>query len=329
MKTGRQWSRYSVVVLAFAGVLIAAVPAFSHLASRTTAGGVVGARDHWAVQPIKWTLNPSTTNAKVQDTSTRPVDVVIQASFDTWIGAPNTALTVSRQPDSSQTTFGNDGVNLICFVCKDSTGSVFSGVETLAVTLTTTSTSPGTVGQLMDADILFNPAVPFSTVGASGVSPNQIQDLQTVATHEIGHFFGLDHSAIARAMMFPVAPDSLRTLSYDDVAGISALYPGSLVVPTTTLSGTVRLNSFAVFGAHVYAESQTAADPFVGLNIRKSPIGTLSLPDGTYKIEGVPADMYQITAEPLDSPVSNSDVSDFAQAFRQSSVQINFTTRWH
>jgi matrixin len=180
------------------------------------------------------------------------------------------------------------------------------------------------VGQLLDADILFNPKINFSTAGGSN------QDLQTVSTHEVGHFFGLSHSAVVRAMMFPFAPSLLTTLSYDDVAGISTLYPaGSPVVPTTNISGTVRLNNAAVFGAHVFADSQTQADPFGGFNIRKTPIGTLTLPDGTYSIQGVPADVYRIAAEPLDLPVENGDVSGYASAFGQGAVQTNFTTRWH
>jgi len=35
-----------------------------------------------------------------------------------------------------------------------------------------------------------------------------------------------------------------------------------------------------------------------------------------------------VIAEPLDLPVSDSDVS-WASAFGQSAVQTNFTTRWH
>ena len=48
-----------------------------------------------------------------------------------------------------------------------------------------------------------------------------------MATHEVGHFFGLDHSAVISAVMYPAAPTLLTTLSYDDVAGIASLYPKS------------------------------------------------------------------------------------------------------
>jgi hypothetical protein len=130
--------------------------------------------------------------------------------------------------------------------------------------------------------------------------------------------------------MFPFAPDVSTTLSYDDVAGISLLYPkGMPDVATGSIAGTVTLQGgAAVFGAHVFADSISTNLPF-GSNIRKSAIGTMSRPDGTYKIDGVPADSYTVTAEPLDDPVTDSDISGYASAFGKGSVQINFGTHWH
>jgi len=122
----------------------------------------------------------------------------------------------------------------------------------------------------------------------------------------------------------------LHTLSYDDVAGVSSLYPAATPdVSTGSIQGTVRLNGTGVFGAHVFANSTTSANPFSGFaNVRKSPIGALTLGDGSYTISGVPPDSYVVIAEPLDKPVSDSDVS-WASEFGKSSVQTNFTTRWH
>src|SRR5262249_6600178 len=145
-----------------------------------------------------------------------------------------------------------------------------------------------------------------------------------------GHFFGLDHSAITRAFMLPFAPALLRGLSYDDVAAISFLYPKSAPdVLTGSISGTVTLNAAAVFGAHVFADSTTNSNLFIGFpTVRKTPIGTLTLPDGTYTLTGVPGDTYVVVAEPLDLPVDDSNVN-WAFEFGQSSVQTDFTTRWH
>lgn len=314
-----------IPLLAVAAVLLLSVPAYSFLPQLTSSQA-----DRWSLTAfaIQWNLNPNISGAKISGSQT--VAQVMQASFDTWTFAPNTAISVSRGTDSSvgQEKNSPSNINLICFVCTDAS---FGGTETLAVTITTTADGPGAsdghggttqfAGQIIKGDIAFNPSTQFDTGGSTG------QDMQTIATHEIGHFFGLDHSAVVRAVMFPFAADSLTTLSYDDVAGMSSLYPqGTPDVVTGSISGKVTLNGSSVFGAHVFANSTTSASAFS--NVRKTPIGTLTRPDGTYTISGLPADSYLVVAEPLDLPVSDSDVS-WASEFSQSKVQTNFTTRWH
>jgi hypothetical protein len=224
---------------------------------------------------------------------------------------------------------------MVCFVC---TGVDFSASDgTLALT-TTFSNGSGVISQ---ADIYFNPNpqnnVRFVTdPQATPCSTSSPQDLQTVATHEIGHFFGLDHSGMARAIMYPFAPCILTTLSYDDLAGISTSYPSPApVVPMGKITGTVTMapNGSPVFAAHVFANSTTASNPFAAFNnIRKTPIGTLTLPNGSFTISGVPADSYVVMAEPLDGPVDNTAVEWGLPAktptFNQQ-IQTNFTTRWH
>ena len=314
----------SALLLTAASVIFVA-PAYSFLPLLTSSKP-----DHWSLAAfsVQWNLNPSTKGAKIS--GDRTVAEVMQASFNTWTSAPNTDLAITRGTDSNanKESSAPSTMNLICFVCTDVS---FGGDETLAITVTTTADSAGEsdghggtaqfAGQIIRADIAFNSGVQFDTGGGSG------QDLQTVATHEIGHFFGLDHSAITRAIMYPFAPDQLTTMSYDDVAGMSSLYPKSTPdVATGSISGKVTLNGSAVFGAHVFATPTTSATPLS--NVRKTPIGTLTLPDGTYTITGLPPDSYDVLAEPLDLPVSDSDVS-WASEFNKSSVQTNFTSRWH
>lgn len=313
---------------AIAGLLLAGTPGYSYLPDFTSPGPQP---DHWdfSAFAVRWNLNPAA-NSNIAGSNS--VANVMQSAFNTWTTAPNTVLQVSRGPDSSansETTSSSD-INLICFVCTD--GDFSKDANTLAVTITTTANAAGEsdghggttrfVGQIIKADIVFNPSSNYTTGGTSG------QDLQTVATHEVGHFFGLDHSGVVRAVMFPAA-SSLVTLGYDDVAGISQLYPKSTPdVATGSINGQVSLNGSGVFGAHVFAESITSNAAFSG-NIRNTPVGTLTRPDGTYAIQGLPADSYVVLAEPLDGPVSNRDVTGYPSAFGQPSVQTNFTTRYH
>ena len=290
------------------------VPASSYLMSFPSgSNGTI--RERWPANafPLVWRLNPSSGS---NITGSRTLADVMQSSFATWLAAPNTSLSVTQGANTTSQE-GSDGVNVICFSC---TANFQNSSNTFALTITT---SQG--GTITDADILFNPSKNFST-DSTGTG----QDLQTIATHEIGHFFGLGHTGVVRAMMFPFAPDVQHRLSYDDVAGISTLYPsGPQDYNPGSIAGTVKLGSSGVFGAHVYASSTTANEPLSGFNIRKSPISVLTFGDGSYKIEGIPADSYTVTAEPLDLPESNSDVSDYAPAFNKSTVQTNFTTRWH
>src|SRR5438874_728920 len=267
----------TVAALICLAAFILATPAFSFL-PQCTSGNV----DQWSLTafPIQWNLNHAVGS---NITGSAGAATAMTNSFATWIAAPNTTLPVTEGPNStvSSESSSPSNINLICFVCSD---VQFGGSETLAETITTTADAAGqsdghggttqVAGQIIKADIAFNPSVQFNTGGSGGTG----QDMQTVATHEIGHFFGLDHSAITRAIMYPFAPDVLTTLSYDDVAGISSLYPKSPPdVATGAISGKVTLNGSPVFGAHVFANSTTSATPFS--NVRKTPIGTLTLPD--------------------------------------------------
>lgn len=58
-------------------------------------------------------------------------------------------------------------------------------------------------------------------------------DLQTVATHEIGHALGMDHSALATADMYAYYNGLKQSLTTDDVAGIQYVY-GAFPTDTDT-----------------------------------------------------------------------------------------------
>ena len=318
---------YALFLSAAIGALLIA-RGYSYVPSLTgTANGPQP--DRWDFSStVKWNLNPKIGS---NITGNRSVAEVIAAGFSAWQSAPNAVISVQRGPDSSVTSQASSpsGENLICFVCSDA--DFTKDAQTLAVTITTTMDSAGQSspygptkfpGQIIKADIIFNPSSAFTTGGTSG------QDLQTVATHEIGHFLGLGHSAVVRAVMFPFASD-LTTLGWDDVAGLSTLYAKSYPdLVTGSISGTVTNNGAGVFGAHVYAEP-TAATAAYGSSIRLTPIGALTRPDGSYMIQGVPPGSYTVTAEPLDGPVSNGDENGYASTYGQPSVNTGFTTRTH
>jgi matrixin len=65
-------------------------------------------------------------------------------------------------------------------------------------------------------DMNFNTAQTFN-IGTT-------YDLQTVALHEFGHAFGLNHSTVYGAVMYPYYKGKNQVLSSDDVNGIQAIY---------------------------------------------------------------------------------------------------------
>lgn len=318
---------YLLLTLATAAALLFPRSARSYLSQYAgPKGSAIRARWDFSDFPVQWNLNPTAAS----NVSGGNIADVVAAAFATWNTAPNAALSVGRGADAQVGGPAFDGTNLICFVCTTD----FNSDGTLAVTFTTTANGAGAddkhggkslfAGQILDADILFNPAVTFTTDGSAGT------DLQTVLTHEIGHFLGLDHSAVVKATMFPYAPPVERTLGSDDVAAIAMLYPkDSPDLATGSISGRVVLTDGSpVFGVHVFADSTTNA-PAYPAAVRKTPIGTLTMPDGTYELQGLPPDRYTVAAEPLDGPVTNADVANYSPALGRASVQTNFTTRWH
>jgi hypothetical protein len=114
---------------------------------------------------------------------------------------------------------GEPNANIILF--QDSKWS-YTGIDnTLAKTTVTYDTD---TGEILDADIELNHAYNEFTTGDDYVA----YDLQSILTHEFGHFIGLDHTDDLSATMNPGYQEGtteLRTIAEDDEAAVCTAYP--------------------------------------------------------------------------------------------------------
>jgi hypothetical protein len=205
---------------------------------------------------VQWSTalntNPVTIVTQNQTASGRLTEIeqTITQSLGVWTGVSGTLLLagtftpLTRTP--MQNACGADGLNSICFDQMDMaftpgvlafTRVITADVMGIQIGSGAISTEPG---QILDADIYFSPGDPnttFATPQALPASP-KAYDLESVLTHELGHFLGFSHSAVWSAMMFPYAPapgtisGSRPTaqqpdapLADDDRTGLRVLYP--------------------------------------------------------------------------------------------------------
>ncbi|MBI2943431.1 MAG: matrixin family metalloprotease, partial [Candidatus Wallbacteria bacterium] len=232
--------------------------------------------------------NITGTNAAVQR--------VVSDALGAWKGVPGLSLVITDGGTTAVATKSvSDGENSILFQDAASQGAVGGA---LAVTF---SQFDSTSGQMSDADIVFNTSFSFSTELPSAAEV----DLQSVLTHELGHAFGLDHSSVLAATMFPTATKGesrARTLSEDDRSGLLATYPASAT--RSTLNGRVRKGGNGVLGAAVFAVD--GAGSVVAATVTRGS-------DGTFSMDGLPAGTYALGVEPLDGPMTKDNLGGFWQ----------------
>ena len=108
--------------------------------------------------------------------------------------------------------------------------------------------------------------------------------------HEMGHALGLQHTFTSSTMSTAItrATTILRPLDADDVAGISALYPGPGFGQFGSITGRITAG-----GPGVHMASVVAIKPGFGA------VSAITARDGSYRIDGVPPGQYSVYAHPL------------------------------
>jgi uncharacterized protein (TIGR03437 family) len=122
--------------------------------------------------------------------------------------------------------------------------------------------------------------------------PSWSEQYFLTAVHEFGHALGLQHSFVSGAMATEItrATTKIRPILPDDVIGLSLLYP----------TRTFREGLGAVSGrVATTANEGMGLASVVAISPGGAAIGTLTHPDGTYRIEGLAPGQYFLYAHPL------------------------------
>jgi len=259
---------------------------------------------HWAAnnQPVGWYFY----NVPPDDFS---VDVALertQAAFDTWEAVETASITFRFAGRTNAQPFVFfDNLSTLGFITDDSLrGTGILGATNFIIFTFT--------GEISESDIFFNADVPWS--GNANGRPGRF-DYQSTALHEIGHFLGLDHSGLGfmetrpqrrdllegSAIMFPFAfpPGSTtgRTLTLDDITGISQIYPAGDFGSRLSVAGRVTKDGDGLESAHV-----TVFNPFT-----EELIGAFTDGGGNYRVEGLSPGPVIVRVHPIMDPTSPAD----------------------
>lgn len=304
----------------------------------------------------QWSTSLGTSPVTILTASQTPagqlseIETAIAQSFGSWTSVSGSLLAGSAlgalSRISAQNACALDGLNTICFNQSDpafTTGVLsFTRITTadLIGQQAAASSPPSSfVGEILDADILLRPGdatVTFATPAALSNHP-AAYDLESVLTHELGHFFGFGHSDVWRAVMFPFVPapgtflgsrpgpQSLDApLSDDDRTAVRVVYPdpsdsthiGSIsghVLPASPLAlSNEPGGTTGIFAAHVVAlDAATGAVAAAAISGWSCSAPGPPVFDGAYTIQRLAVSSnqaYEVYAEPLDGPMSPANV---------------------
>jgi matrixin len=201
--------------------------------------------------PLHWTSSCVTFDVQLDASPRSGIDAattatVVERAFGAWLaadcgdGPPAIEIGTYGVVECHESRFNQAGRNANIVMFRDVTWPYPGAADTFGMTMLRYNKH---TGELWDADVEINSA----EFNLTAVDDGDRVDLQSILTHELGHFLGLAHPGpdYVDATMSPRwdgTGTTLRTLDEDDVAGICTLYPpgraaGSSCEPLNGFSG--------------------------------------------------------------------------------------------
>lgn len=152
---------------------------------------------------------------------------LIAGAFVKWMSvdcrgdSPSLAVLDLGTVVCDQTGYDRDAPNINLWTFRDSSWAHQGRGRMLALT---TVTYDAPTGEILDADVEINSFEHAMTMGDDEV----VADLDSIVTHEAGHFLGLSHSCDPSATMFPaytMGTTQMRALAPDDADAICSTFP--------------------------------------------------------------------------------------------------------
>jgi hypothetical protein len=206
----------------------------------------------WSSTPVTFYVNPATTDI----TQTAAI-AAVQFAMNVWNTQSGTTFRYQYGGKVADTATAYDNRNVMIFR-NASNGSAIG----------TTYSWWDSNKNLLDSDIIIwdkNFTFYTGTTGCGSVSNGAY--LEDIATHELGHALGLNHSASTAATMYPsysLCSQALRTLASDDIAAAKALYPAAATAPVNqppVVAITSPANGATFVQGSTVTLAATATDP--------------------------------------------------------------------
>ena len=211
----------------------------------------------------------------------------MRRAFDIWNTFSQSDWEAEYIGGAPDETMDDDGVNTMFF---DKSGSMDS--LTLGQTVVTFVGS-----NIRDGDIRLNDD-DYNWDSAQDITTGDLNRayIENVMIHEIGHFFGLDHSMLGAASMLATSPGGAIAAispSDDDIAGNGVSYGnGDFTDEFGRVDGHVtKPGGGNAFGVHV---------ALLNIETWELAVGALTGTDGDFSIRGVPPGRYWLIASPVE-----------------------------